>query len=151
MDIQITNDRILPSMIRPAHKNDGAIDLYACIDEPVKLLCGQSVKFSAGIKVAIPNGYLGLILPRSGSGSLGAHLKNVTGLIDSGYRGEIIINLTNNSNDDSRMMVIDPMERVMQLAIISHYDYSQLNFVDSLDSTERGEGGFGSSGSTAHE
>ena len=101
-------------------------------------------KVKTGIKVAIPEHWVGLIIPRSGMGvKQGLALGNTVGCIDSNYRGELIIPITNRS---VQMFDIKPMDRVAQLVIVPHYEYSKLEQVDELDATDRGTNGFGSSG-----
>lgn len=145
MDIKIVDKRLKIDMLQPANEDDAGLDMYACIDKNVIIPRGFSEKISAGIKVAIPKGYLGFLVPRSSTGSLGTHLANVIGIIDSGYRGEVIMNIRNNSNNN-RHKIIEPMSRIAQLVIVSHFDYSGINFVDALSETKRGAGGFGSTG-----
>ncbi len=96
-----------------------------------------------GIAVAIPPGYAGLVLPRSGHARRhGIGLANSPGLIDSGYRGEIQILLINHGSES---VVFEAGERVAQLVIVAVEEQEFIE-VDVLDETSRGEGGFGSSG-----
>lgn len=109
------------------------------------LLRGESIEFGTGVKVRIPRGWVGLIAPRSGLGfKYEIRLANTLGVIDSDYRGEIKVKMRNCGEEDA---FLEDFERVCQLVIVPHYMvYDNLDFVDSLDSTERGEAGFGSSG-----
>lgn len=144
MKIKITDCRLTESMMTPAHVGDAGLDLYACIDKSYKLFPEEVVEISSGIKVAIPEGWVGLILPKSGKGSNGMHLANATGVIDSGYRGEVIMKIKNNSEQKQVMMLVNPMEAVSQMVIVPRYNYDQIEFTNDLDETNRGEDGFGS-------
>lgn len=119
-------------------------DLKAYLEQDELLIWPhQTVKIETGIRIAIPEHYCGLILPRSGLASrTGLRPANTPGLIDSDYRGDIIVALHNDSNEVQR---VTKGERIAQLVIIP---FMEINFhpVDELDDTERGEGGFGSSG-----
>ena len=124
-----------------AHEGDAGLDLR--ITEDVRLKPGERRMVPTGVRVAIPEGYVGLCFPRSGlSSKLGISLSNCVGVIDSGYRGVIGATLINHSNETQ---LLHEGERVCQLVVIP-YATCELEVVDSLDDTERGEGGFGSSG-----
>ena len=129
----------------PQHGSEYAAgyDLKACIQDEIAIWPHSTVKISTGIKLAIPDGYCGLIMPRSGLASKkGLRPANTPGLIDSDYRGEIIVALHNDSPEVQRVVRGD---RIAQLVIIP-YMKIHFNPVDSLDETDRGEGGFGSTG-----
>jgi dUTP pyrophosphatase len=96
-------------------------------------------EYDTGIAVAIPEGYVGLVFPRSSVSNTGAHLANSCGVIDSDYRGPIKVRFYADSAP------YNPMDRVAQLVIIPIFE-SRLERVDRLDDTERGTGGFGSTG-----
>ena len=118
-------------------------DLYACISEPVAVLPGQTVKIPTGIAVAIPRGYMGLVFARSSLGTKrGLAPANKVGVIDSDYRGEIFVFLLNHS---SETQTVAPEERVAQLAIVP-VRQETFEETDSLEETQRGQGGFGSTG-----
>ena len=125
-----------------AYEGDAGIDLRSI--EHIVLKPFERALIPTGLAVAIPQGYAGFVLPRSGSAiKAGLSLVNAPGLIDSGYRGElkcIAINL--DAHDD---IVIEPGDRVAQL-VIMRVENVELLAVDELDTTERGAGGFGSSG-----
>lgn len=124
-----------------AHEGDAGLDLR--ISEDVWIQPHQRVTVGTGVRVAIPQGYVGLCFPRSGLASkLGISLSNCVGVIDSGYRGEIGATLINN---DKMPHLLHVGERVCQLVIVP-FATCELNVVDELDDTERGEGGFGSTG-----
>lgn len=119
-------------------------DLKACLKEDeIFIWPHQTEKINTGIKIAIPEHYCGLILPRSGLATReGLRPANTPGLIDSDYRGDIIVALHNDSNEVKR---VTKGERIAQLVIIP---YMEINFcpVDNLDETDRGASGFGSTG-----
>ena len=100
------------------------------------------IRIDTKTHVEIPEGYVGLVFPRSGLGSKGLRLANSTGVIDSDYRGPIIVVLEFNGE---RPFKLCKGERFAQLVIVPHYVY-EMEFVDELSDTERGEDGFGSTG-----
>ncbi len=123
-----------------AHKSDAGWDLYASYtSQPVYPHKRRLV--STDISIAIPDGYCGLIWPRSGL-SVKKGIDVLAGVIDSGYRGEIKVCLLNTSD---QIVHIHPGDRIAQLIIQKVEDVKFLE-VDNLDDTDRGEGGFGSSG-----
>jgi dUTP pyrophosphatase len=132
-------------MPRYQHQGDAGLDLPSRID--LVLDPGRRAWVPTGISVAIPAGYAGLVLPRSGLASRhGIALVNSPGLIDSGYRGEIAVVLLN--TDPSEPFHIRRGDRIAQL-VIQRIDEVSLIKVDELDDTSRGEGGFGSTGTSA--
>ncbi len=142
MKIKIEDMRLHAFDLMP-DEGDAGIDLYACINDPCAIFPNDVIAVQSGIKVAIPSGYVGLVVPRSSTGSIGIHLANSTGIIDSGYRGEIIMKMRNISNN---RVVISPLDRIAQLVIVPYFDYTKLTLADELDETARGENGFGSTG-----
>lgn len=118
-------------------------DLYACMDEPVTVPAGSTAFIHTGIAMSIPEGLVGLIYARSGLAcKKGLAPANKVGVIDSDYRGEIIVALYNHSSEE---IVVESGERVAQM-VITPYVAAQYEEVDSLDATVRGGGGFGSTG-----
>ena len=118
-------------------------DLYACADAPVTVEAGKTVLVHTGIAMEIPVGYVGLVFARSGLASKkGLAPANKVGVIDSDYRGEIMVALHNHSAEDR---TVDPAERIAQIAIVP-YLTADFNVVDELSDTARGAGGFGSTG-----
>ena len=118
-------------------------DLYACSAEEITIKAGETVMVPTGIAVAIPQGYVGLVFARSSLGiKRGLAPANKVGVIDADYRGEIMVGLHNHSGADQ---TIAPYERVAQMAIVP---FLQVGYEesDNLDETERGIGGFGSTG-----
>ena len=120
-------------------------DIAACIPDLERVIIhpGETVKIPSGLAVKIPNGYFGGIYARSGlSTKQGLRPANCTGIIDSDYRGETIVALHNDSNE---IRVIEHGQRIAQL-VIQPYLNAEFEEVDKLEETERGDGGFGSSG-----
>ena len=124
-----------------AHDGDAALDLS--VTEDVVLRPNEYRMVSSGVAVAIPRGFVGLVVPRSGWGRRGLVFKNTVGVIDSCYRGEIQLPLWNNNSDE--WLRIKSGDRVAQLLIVPIAQV-QVVQVQSLDETERGTDGFGSSG-----
>jgi dUTP pyrophosphatase len=124
-----------------SHIGDAAVDLqarYEVILEP-----GERASVPTGLAVAIPEGFAGLVLPRSGHAQrLGVGVVNGPGLIDSGYRGEVSVVLINHG---SEMVSFAKGDRIAQLAVVPVPDVEWVE-VERLDDTSRGSGGFGSTG-----
>jgi len=130
---------VLPSR---AHDDDAGLDLHAA--EDARFGPGERFSVGTGVAVEIPAGHAGLVLPRSGLAHRhGISLVNSTGLIDSGYRGEIRVLLLN--TDPADIFTVKRGDRIAQLLVVA---YPQVRSVaaESLGDTTRGEGGFGSSG-----
>ncbi len=118
-------------------------DLYACIEEDVTIAPHETFLVPTGLAMELPIGYAGLIYARSGLATKkGLAPANKVGVIDSDYRGEIMVALHNHTNDPK---TIEPAERIAQL-VITPYIVGVFSEVDSLDETKRGAGGFGSTG-----
>ena len=118
-------------------------DLYACSAEPIVVEPGQTLLVPTGIAVAIPRGYVGLIYARSGlANKRGLAPANKVGVIDADYRGEIFVSVFNHSD---KVQTLEPYERVAQM-VIAPFVQEPYEEVDSLDETQRGAGGFGSTG-----
>lgn len=120
------------------------MDLAACIDEPITIKAGEHKIIPTGISIALPsNQYVALVYVRSSLGfKKGVTLSNSVGVIDSDYRGEIKVSLANLSSND---FVVAPGDRVAQL-VITPVCIPEIEVVDELSETDRGEGGFGSTG-----
>lgn len=121
-------------------------DLCAILDEPITIKPNESILIHTGIATAIPNGYVGLVYARSGIAcKRGLAPSNKVGVIDADYRGEIMISLHNHSSVEQTIV---PNERIAQMVIAPfiHCEYEETN---NLDDTERGSGGFGSTGMVA--
>ena len=127
-----------------ATPGSAAMDLHACLDEAVTIPAGARRTIPTGIAIALPSpDYVALVYARSGLGiKHGVAPANCVGVIDSDYRGEIIVALTNLSDTD---YTIQPGDRVAQLVIMP-VTQADISVVDELDETERGAGGFGSTG-----
>lgn len=117
-------------------------DLYACLDEPVTLLPGETVKVGTGLAFAVPSGYFGAIFARSGLAAKGLRPANCVGVADSDYRGEYIVAL---HNDAAVPMTVQNGDRIAQLVVMP---FLSVEFEEcaGLNQTERGAGGFGSTG-----
>lgn len=129
----------------PVYATDYAAgaDIYACIDEIVSFEPGETKLIKTGISVEIPTGYAGLIYARSGLASKkGLAPANKVGVIDSDYRGEIMVALHNHSNE---IRTIEPNERIAQL-VITPYLKAIFEKADTLEETDRGSNAFGSTG-----
>lgn len=137
---KLTSTAIIPT--RGSEKAAG-YDLYADTNSVVEIKPHKTKKINTGIAIMIPNGYYGAIVARSGlSTKKGLRPANCTGIIDSDYRGDIIVAL---HNDSDEVQTIEPHERIAQLVICPFLSV-EFNEVDELDETERGENGFGSTG-----
>lgn len=135
--------RLYEEALLPTKATEGsaAFDLYAYTEAPLEP--GETFKYKTGIAIEIPEGRVGLIFPRSGlSTKFGIRLSNCVGVIDSDYRGEIIVAL---HNDSYESYMIYRGDRVAQLMIV---DIPKIGIeeVAELSDTKRGIGGFGSSG-----
>lgn len=131
---------------RPSYKTEGSagIDLRNNEEHDFVMAMDETCEFGTGVKIEIPKGYVGLVFPRSSLGfTKSTSLVNGTGVIDSDYRGEIRIKLINKGKESVK---IESGERVCQLVIVPYLRES-LEFVTELNTTERGESGFGSTGS----
>lgn len=136
---RLRDDAVLPGR---AYPGDAGLDLTAC--ERCELAPGQRALVATGIAVAIPEGYAGFVQPRSGLATKhGITIVNTPGLVDSGYRGELRVNLLN--TDSTSTFVVEPGTRIAQLVIVP-VPQVELNEVAELPESQRGTGGFGSSG-----
>ena len=130
----------------PTTGSDGAAgaDLYACLSNDMTIIYpGETLKIPTGIAVEIPDGYFGAVFARSGLATkFGLRPANCVGVIDSDYRGEVMVALHNDSN--AAVNIING-ERIAQLVIIQH-EHIIYTEADELSDTGRGEGGFGSTG-----
>ena len=130
----------------PAYATDGsaAVDLCAAIDEPITLAPGERRLIPTGIAISIPKGTVAILSARSGlSYKKGIAAANGIGVIDSDYRGEIFFSSINLSGE---AYTVTPGERICQMMLMPVLAMNMIE-CDSLDDTERGAGGFGSTGS----
>ena len=162
LKVKLTDGAPLPRHAKPG---DAGLDLTAA--ETVTLRPGETKMVGTGVSVEIPEGHVGLVFPRSGLGSRGVNLSNCVGVIDSGYRGEIKAPLHNNHPpvlfneqewkrgyqyyDDGctvnrgKVMTVERGERVCQLVVVPFASCTCVE-VEELGDTDRGSGGFGSTG-----
>lgn len=141
--IELPIQRLRPDAQVPtrAYAGDAGIDLAAC--ERVELAPGERALVSTGLAVAIPAGYAGYVQPRSGLATKhGISIVNTPGLVDSGYRGELLVNLLN--TDPREPFVVEPGMRIAQLVVLAVPEVEPVE-VEELPESERGDRGFGSS------
>ena len=142
MKLQIVcpDRRLLPTR---AHEHDAGLDLRCALDFGVELDAGGRMLVDTGVAVSIPPGYVGLVHPRSGwAHKYGITVNNAPGTVDTGYTGNVRVNLINHGED---VVSIGYGERIAQL-IIQRVELPEIEIVDSLDPAARGAGGFGSTG-----
>ena len=143
MTVRLEVKKVRDSAVVPAraYAGDAGMDLAAC--ERVELAPGARALVPTGLAVAIPDGYAGYVQPRSGlAAKHGISIVNTPGLVDSGYRGELLVNLVN--HDEAQSFVVEPGMRIAQLVIMALPEV-ELVEVDELPASERGVRGFGSS------
>ena len=137
--------KLRPNAILPTLGTEGAAayDMYACIDEPVTIEPGDVAMIGTGVAIQPNDGMCALLLARSGLATKrGLRPANCLGLLDIDYRGEYICAMR---NDSKVPQTIFPNDRIAQLMFV-HYYTDTWEVVDELDSTKRGQGGFGSTG-----
>lgn len=145
-NMNVNIKKLKSNAVIPTYGSEAAAgaDLYACIDTPLTINAGETYLVPTGLAMEIPAGCAGLIYARSGLASKkGLAPANKVGVIDSDYRGEIMVALHNHSKEAA---TIQPQERIAQL-VITPYIAAVFNTVENLDETSRGAGGFGSTGS----
>ena len=130
----------------PSYATSGSagLDLRACLDEPMEIMPGETKLIPTGLAIHIADpGYAALILPRSGLGHKhGIVLGNLVGLIDSDYQGQLMVSTWNRGTD---AFTLNPMERLAQLVIVPVLQVG-FNVVEEFEESDRGAGGFGSTG-----
>jgi dUTP pyrophosphatase len=139
--------RLDPGLPMPAyaHEGDAGADLHAAVD--VELVPGARALVPTGVAIALPPGYVGLVHPRSGlAHRLGVTVLNAPGTVDSGYRGEILVNLVN--HDPVSTATIARGDRIAQL-VVQRVERADFEVVEELPDTLRGAGGHGSTGGHA--
>lgn len=144
IDIKIIDPRLTDNLPAYATPGSAGLDLRACIDAPLTLPPGACQLVPTGIAMYLENsGYAALILPRSGLGHKnGIVLGNLVGLIDSDYQGQLMVSAWNRSAVE---FTIAPMERIAQLVVVPVM-HVQFNVVQEFAASERGAGGYGSTG-----
>jgi dUTP pyrophosphatase len=143
-DLVIRIRRLDPDLPLPAysHPGDAGADLVAA--EDVELAPGARHAVRTGVALAIPEGYVGLVHPRSGlAARLGVTVLNAPGTVDAGYRGEVLVILVN--HDRVASVKISRGDRIAQL-VVQRVERARFQVVDELDDTARGAGGHGSTG-----
>jgi dUTP pyrophosphatase len=144
MDVKILDTRLRDQLPHYATAGSAGLDLRACIDAPMLLQPGETQLIPVGLAIHLADpGYAALILPRSGLGHKhGIVLGNLVRLIDSDYQGQLMVSAWNRSQGAFELA---PLERLAQLVIVPVVQ-AQFNIVESFDVSERGAGGFGSTG-----
>jgi dUTP pyrophosphatase len=144
LDVKILDPRMRDQLPQYATPGSAGLDLRACIDAAITLAPGQTELVPTGIAIHLDDpGYAAIILPRSGLGHKhGIVLGNLVGLIDSDYQGQIFVSTWNRGNS---AFVLNPMERLAQLVVVPVAQV-EFNVVEDFAASERGAGGFGSTG-----
>lgn len=138
MKIVLKNENCMPYK---KHYSDAGWDLRA--SEAHKIYPGWDATVHTGVRIEIPPGYMGLAVPRSSLGLKGLVLKNTVGIIDSDYRGEIILHVRN--VEKNKILFLKQYERFAQLIIVP-ISLEGLEVVEEINTTDRGDGGFGHTG-----
>ena len=140
---QVDEDLPVPAY---AHPGDAGADLVAARD--VALAPGERALVPTGVAIALPEGYVGLVHPRSGlAARLGVTVLNAPGTVDAGYRGEILVNLVN--HDPTRTARLHRGDRIAQL-VVQRVERARFRTVQQLPDSDRGAGGHGSTGGFTH-
>lgn len=137
---KLRDNAIIPTQ---GSKCAAGYDLYAAIDTPITIKSGETVKIGTGLAFELPEGFFAGIFARSGLATKqGLRPANCVGVVDCDYRGEVIVAIHNDSNRDT---VIAPGDRIAQMILLP---YQSMEFIEvsDLSETDRGDGGFGSSG-----
>lgn len=145
MTTAVRVQRVRPQAVLPTYGSAEAAgaDLYACLEQPVTIAAGETVCIPTGIAMELPAGLVGLIYARSGLATKrGLAPANKVGVIDSDYRGEILVALHNHG---TCAQTVESGERVAQL-VVAPYVTACFEEADDLSETQRGAGGFGSTG-----
>jgi dUTP pyrophosphatase len=144
IDLKILDARMRDFLPAYATPGSAGLDLRACIDSPLTLEPGQTVLVPTGLAIHIADpGYAAMILPRSGLGHKnGIVLGNLVGLIDSDYQGQLMVSTWNRG---ASAFTLQPMDRLAQLVVVPVLQVA-FQVVDDFDASDRGAGGFGSTG-----
>ena len=144
LDVKVLDARLRGSLPQYATSGAAGLDLRACLDKPLTLAPGASELVPSGIAIHLGDpGLAAVVLPRSGLGHKhGIVLGNLVGLIDSDYQGQIMVSVWNRGQ---AAFTIQPMERIAQLVVVPVVQV-RLNVVEEFEASQRGAGGFGSTG-----
>ncbi|RCS58477.1 dUTP diphosphatase [Parvibium lacunae] len=144
VDLKILDDRLRENLPAYATPGSAGLDLRACIDAPLTIVPGSTHLIPTGMAIHLANPHFAaMILPRSGLGHKhGIVLGNLVGLIDSDYQGQLMVSVWNRGQT---AFELNPLERIAQLVIVPVLQVG-FNLVDEFGASERGEGGFGSTG-----
>ena len=144
IEVKVLDERMAESLPQYATPGSAGLDLRACLEEPLAVAPGQAVLIPTGLSIYIGNPSLcAMLLPRSGLGHKhGLVLGNLVGLIDSDYQGPLMVSCWNRS---TQTYTVAPMERIAQMVIVPVVQAS-FQRVESFDQSQRGQGGFGSTG-----
>ena len=144
VDLKILDPRLHHCMPTYATPGSAGLDLRACTENVMTIHPGETEMIPTGMAIHLADpGYAAMILPRSGLGHKhGIVLGNLVGLIDSDYQGQLLVSCWNRSHTP---FILNPMERIAQLVIVP-VAQAQFNLVENFEASQRGEGGFGSTG-----
>ncbi len=144
VDVKILDPRMREQLPHYATPGSAGLDLRACLDTPLILKPGETQLIPTGIAIHLADaGYAAMILPRSGLGHKhGVVLGNLVGLIDSDYQGQLMVSTWNRGHE---AFTIQPFERIAQMVIVPVVQ-ARFNVVDEFPESDRGAGGFGSTG-----
>lgn len=146
VDLKILDERLGNSIPMPTYATPGSagLDLRACLEDALVIKPGETHLIPTGMAIHLEDpGYAAMLLPRSGLGHKhGIVLGNLVGLIDSDYQGQLMVSVWNRGQTE---FTVEVGERISQMVIVPVVQ-PEFNLVDSFDSSERGEGGFGSTG-----
>jgi dUTP pyrophosphatase len=144
VDLKILDERVREQLPHYATPGSAGLDLRACLDGPISLNPGETKLIPTGLAMHLADtGYAAVILPRSGLGHKhGVVLGNLVGLIDSDYQGQLMVSLWNRGQE---AFTIQPFERIAQMVIVPVVQ-AHFSVVEEFGDSQRGEGGFGSTG-----
>jgi dUTP pyrophosphatase len=144
IDLKVLDERMKDQLPAYATPGSAGLDLRACIDAPMIIEPGQTVLIPTGLAIHLDNpGYAAVILPRSGLGHKnGIVLGTLVGLIDSDYQGQLMVSTWNRGD---KVFTLNPLDRLAQLVIVPVLQV-EFNVVDEFGTSDRGTGGFGSTG-----
>lgn len=144
LKVKVLDERVRDQLPSYATSGSAGLDIRACIDAPVTLQPGETKLIPSGLAIHLKDpGLAAVLIPRSGLGHKhGVVLGNLVGLIDSDYQGQVQVSLWNRGGE---AFVVNPMERIAQMVVVPVVQV-KLDVVDSFDESERGAGGFGSTG-----